>query len=393
VQPLFPLEGQDLETEGEEDLTALDSAAFSQAVVFATDWTTETILRQLERGNIALDPGYQRRDAWRADRKSRFIESLLLGLPIPQLVLAEEKGRKGSYLVIDGKQRLLSLRQFAAKPGDEYHPLALTGLNVRHDLNGMTLIAMESDPVFYADVASFQNQPIRTVVLRNWPNENFLYLVFHRLNTGTVQLSPQELRQALHPGKFVSFSVDRSARSKGLQRFLRIKAPDFRMRDVELLVRFYAFRNFVSDYTGNLKAFLDETCLSLNRGWDKDQDELRRQADEMDKAIDATFEIFGEGSAFRKSDGEKYQARRNRAVFDIMTFYFSKHDLRTRGIERRQKVEEAFRVLCRRSDFVRTLETTTKSLGATQYRLAEWGQALSKVLELPVQVPEIRAAQ
>ena len=81
------------DTESEEDLTSLDATAFSQAVVFATDWTAETILRQLDKGNISLDPGYQRRDAWRPDRKSRFIESLLLGLPIPQLVLAEAKGK------------------------------------------------------------------------------------------------------------------------------------------------------------------------------------------------------------------------------------------------------------------------------------------------------------
>ncbi|MGN6930399.1 DUF262 domain-containing protein, partial [Neisseria sp. P0015.S010] len=76
------------------------------------DWTTETIIRQIEKGNIILNPDFQRRDAWNKKKKSQFIESLILGLPIPQIVLAESKDQKGKYIVLDGKQRLLSLRQF-----------------------------------------------------------------------------------------------------------------------------------------------------------------------------------------------------------------------------------------------------------------------------------------
>jgi hypothetical protein len=92
-------------------------------------------VRQLDRGNININPSFQRRDAWTAARKSKFIESLILGLPIPQLVLAENKNQKGSYVIIDGKQRLLSLRQFSAKAGDQvYTQLKLVDLDIREDL-------------------------------------------------------------------------------------------------------------------------------------------------------------------------------------------------------------------------------------------------------------------
>lgn len=390
---LQDLANNEPEAEGEEDLASLNTATFSQAVVFSTDWTAETILLQLDKGNISLDPGYQRRDAWRPDRKSRFIESLLLGLPIPQIVLAEAKGRKGSYIVIDGKQRLLSLQQFAAKPDAPHKPLALSGLSVLMKLNGLTLHDMESDPGLQSEVSSFQNQPIRTVVLRNWPSEDFLYLVFHRLNTGSVQLSPQELRQALHPGEFVAFTVERSAQSGGLQKFLRIQSPDFRMRDVELLVRFYAFHFFIDLYNGNLKWFMDMTCLTLNQKWKDERTLIESAADDMDAAIEVTFELFGNEGAFRKWEGDKYQARRNRAVFDIMVFYFSKKDIRSRSIERKEQVVEAFRTLCDNPEFVRTLEATTKSITATQLRLAAWGNALSVAIELPIQVPQFGAQQ
>jgi len=100
-------------TESEDDLQAVDPSLLGQAVVFGTDWTAATLIDQLGRGNIKLDPIFQRRDAWNAARKSRFTESIILGLPIPQLVLAEAKDDRGSFLVIDGKQRLLSLQQFA----------------------------------------------------------------------------------------------------------------------------------------------------------------------------------------------------------------------------------------------------------------------------------------
>lgn len=89
---------------------ALNSATVSQAVVSATDWTTETIINQNNKGNIALIRNFSGRDAWDAHRKSRFIESLILGLPVPQLVLAASHERKGAYIVIDGKQRLLSYK-------------------------------------------------------------------------------------------------------------------------------------------------------------------------------------------------------------------------------------------------------------------------------------------
>jgi len=83
-----------------------------EIVVSGSDWTTETIFNQLVRGNIELNPRFQRRDAWDITRKSRFIESLILGFPIPQIVLAANRQEKGKFIVLDGKQRLLTIMQF-----------------------------------------------------------------------------------------------------------------------------------------------------------------------------------------------------------------------------------------------------------------------------------------
>ena len=317
---LFDSDPSELE---EEDL----SISRTDAVVTATDWTTETILSQLKRGNIELTPRFQRREAWTDSRKSAFIESLFLGLPVPQIVLAERKDSKGSYIVIDGKQRLLSIRRFGVQEADEgFEPLALSQLKVRRDLNRKTWIDLKNDPSAQEDITSYENQTICTVVVRNWPDESFLYLVFLRLNTGSVPLSAQELRQALHPGPFTDFVDEFSAESASFQRALGIRSPDFRMRDVEILIRFYAFSQRIRGYNGNLKTFLDGTSQYYNEKWDEEKEDIKVLAEDCERAINTTIDIFGENSFLRWTSG-RFEPRFNRAVFDIMTYYFSKPEI------------------------------------------------------------------
>jgi hypothetical protein len=376
-------------SEGEDDLAQIQPAKLREISVAATDWTTETILRQLDRKNININPSFQRRDAWTLERKSTFIESLMMGLPIPQLVFAESKTKKGAYIVLDGKQRLLALRQFAAKEGDGYSPLKLRELTQRPELNGYTLAEMEADPSFADDVSRFENETIRTVVLKNWPDEITLFLIFLRLNTGSVALSPQELRQALHPGPFVSFVDEQSALLPGLRIILNSEKPDFRMRDAELLVRYYAFQYFFENYRGNMKAFLDETCQKLNTKWSQEESKLKSDLRSLNEAYEVTISIFGE-NAFCKWDGSAYERRPNRAVVDIMTYYFSDAKISKAAISKQSEIEEDFQILCGNTEFRRSLESTTKSLEATVQRFAEWGRALHQRLNLPVTIPSLQ---
>src|SRR5262245_12815990 len=112
----------DVDDSAEFEHVVMSDKEVAEAVVFNTDWTAETITAQTE--NIALNPNFQRRDAWSLEKKSRFIESLILGLPVPPIILAEQKDARGKFIVIDGKQRLLSILQFWGKlpqsPWNEY---------------------------------------------------------------------------------------------------------------------------------------------------------------------------------------------------------------------------------------------------------------------------------
>ncbi|QWU35636.1 DUF262 domain-containing protein [Serratia ureilytica] len=370
----------DEQAENENDIDN-DDLDFSSAVLSSTDWTTETIINQINKNNIELNPSFQRRDAWTKSRKSNFIESLILGLPIPQLVLAERKDKRGTYIVLDGKQRLLTIRQFAASNSDnDYIQLKLHGLDIRKDLVGKSLETMKQDVLYFDDVSSFENQPIRTVVIRNWPNEEFLYHVFLRLNTGSVQLAPQELRQALHPGPFVSFIDNTSAENISLKEILKIDVPDFRMRDNELLLRYISFKSFMSDYSGNIKRFLDDTCEFYNINWQDTEQSIKQQVSDFDASHQRVKEIFGNHS-YRKWFGGAYEVKFNRAIFDIMIGSFSIEEVRKRSLGHENEIEGAFKKLCAENyEFLSSIETTTKSLMSTYHRFMYWYSALNEIL-------------
>lgn len=377
----LPLEEPDfdLSDESEDDVQQSGPLA-SSAVVTATDWTTETLLSQLRRGNIDLDPTFQRRDAWTLERKSRFIESLVLGIPVPQVVLAERKGTRGKYIVIDGKQRLLALAQFGGIAQDSRsNSFALEKLTVRTDLNGMSLDAIQSDPLFVDELNAFDNATVRTVVIKNWPSDDYLYVVFHRLNTGSVPLSPQELRQALFPGPFTAFVDAFSFDSLAIHSALGIQGSDFRMRDAELLTRTYGFATYLPEYSGNLKQFLDTTCARLNSDWATAEANIRAQAVQFEHGIRVCSEIFRDFT-FRRSLGVSPERRFNRAVYDVQMFGMSEPRVRDVMSANPVEIRNAYIRLARTPAFNDATGSTTKSIGATYQRFSLWSSAVNAIV-------------
>lgn len=381
----------DIGSEDEDDIDQ-ENAAFSQAVIWGTDWTAETVNNQLIKNNIDLFPKFQRRDAWSNKSKSRFIESLILGLPIPQIILAEKPKFRGKYIVIDGKQRLLTIRRFfSLDKDDEFKPLRLSGLEILTHLNGKTYKNLKESSIYFEELNSLENQSIRTVVLKNWPNEEFLFTVFLRLNTGSIKLSPQELRQALHPGPFIDFADEFSIESEQIKTMLNLSKPDYRMRDVEMVIRFFTNKYFLKDYRGNLKKAFDTTVNKLNESWDTYEDKVKQDANNLNDAIDFTFKLFGnKKNAFSKWSDGAFQGNFNRAVFDIMVYYFSDPLIVKESDTKLNEILEAFKYLCENdADFLTSFEHTTKSVENTFKRITTWGECLADILDTKIKVPEI----
>ncbi len=382
---------EEIGSEDEEDIRQ-EFDHFNQAVIWGTDWTSETVNSQLLRGNIDLFPKFQRRDAWSNRDKSRFIESIILGLPIPQIILAEKVNARGKYIVIDGKQRLLTIRRFFSTGGD-FKPLKLSGLEVLTDLNGKTYKQLNEDAAYSDFINQVENQSIRTVVIKNWKNESFLYTVFLRLNTGSKKLSPQELRQALHPGPFIDFADEFSVKSEQIKTMLNLKIPDYRMRDVEIVIRYFSNKYFIKSYDGNLKKYFDQTVQNLNLKWEEEKDEIKEHASQLEDAISFTIELFETAKlAFSKWNGDAFQGNFNRAIFDIMVYYFSITDIREEIVQKNlgETLINSFKELCENdSDFLTSFEHTTKSMVNTEKRFSTWGNTLANLLDTEIPVPSI----
>lgn len=377
------------ETDGEENEEELniDLSKFNQAVIWGTDWTTETMARQLEKGNIDLNPSFQRRDAWSEQEKSRLIESLMLGFPVPPIILAENRQKKNSYLVIDGKQRLLSIRRFYSnvsekefkaknlKEKDAFKQLKLKGLDILKDFNGKTYSQMQVENTEY--INNLDNQSIRTIVIKNWPDEAFLYTVFLRLNTGSKKLSPQELRQALKPGAFLNFLDDETANSTAIKDMLNNKGADPRMKDIELALRFFAFKCFPDKYKGNLKEFLDYTCENLNGNWEAKEYIIRDLFAELEKSIVFLKDLFAPDAAFSRYTDGKCNGRFNRSIYEILTYYFSIKEVRIAVEKKQEEFVNKFVELNDDQEFVYAVSNTTKDINRVVIRFTK----VSKILE------------
>lgn len=376
VEGILTLEWED-ETEDDE-LKEVVSQYLPDAVVWTTDWTTGSLIDQLTRGIFNVDPPFQRRQVWDDTRSSLYIESLLLGCPVPPITLAEvTNSASQQYLVIDGKQRLSTLKRFAI---DE--TLILRGLEALTELSGASFRDIQG----HAEYGRFENLPIRTNVVRNWKKDEVLHFIFNRLNTQVTPLSTHELRRSLIPGGFMKYLDERSAASASLKRILGISEPDRRLRDSELLLRAIAFSMFLSRYRGNLKVFLDSAARRLNNSWtSKTQSEVAGVVNDIEEAIDATYEIFGD-AAFQRYENGKPLGRFNRAIFDIFVVSLARAPTRAALIESRARIADLLPLLLETNkDFNAWTQSTTKSQSAVFGRIQIWSAAVHDAIGVTIE--------
>jgi hypothetical protein len=357
----------DNQQEDENDLTEIIS--YRDSVVVNADWTIETINSQMSKGNIDLQPSFQRRNAWDDVRKSRLIESIIVGMPVPNIVLAENKDHKGRFIVIDGKQRLAAINEFMT------NKYKLRGLDIRQDLNGMDLGALPTN-----DQEGLENSTIRSTVIKNWIDQNFLYSIFFRLNSGSLPLSPQELRKALIGGNLLD-SIEEYLRASNSFHQIFGEGLDKRMRDSELVLRFIAYDRELQNYSGNFKEFLDTATRYYEDSWGQRRSEVSDRLRRLDLSLETTHSIFGENS-FKKWLGDKYEKVMNRAVFDCLARYFADEVVSRKALLDKSSVLEAFKRTCMDQDFRDSVEKTPKTIGATRFRIEKWGKELAHVLSL-----------
>ncbi len=373
-------------TEGSDDYR-ITPEDFSDLFVIPSDWTVSTLRGELDE-IVDLNPEFQRRSVWSIAAKSKFIESLILGIPIPQILLAESREQRNYYLVLDGKQRLLTIKEFFASRLTDGQPFRLTGLADLPHLNGKDWASMATKAP--KEARAVESAQIRTAIIRGWRNDNILYEIFHRLNSGSVRLSPMELRMALIRGPFIASVIRKTGDEAAIQNLLGLTAPDKRMKDVEIAIRHMAFNDGRVPYRGNLKVFLDDYCKLRNAEFSKHGENLV-DLDRLNAAVQLGLETFDERTFSRRylPKESKFDRPFNRAAFDVLAGSLVNTEVQRVVRASPDDLQKLWIQACGDESFRRSIETTTKSIEATRYRFHHWYGLINKQYGIELRLPAI----
>lgn len=245
---------------------------------FGTDFDVHGLVRRLNSRDVIIpnfdpvvDPdhdlsGFQRKFVWKKPQMDRFVESLLLGFPVPGIFLVQQQNKQ--LLVLDGQQRLRTLQRFYAGRVNAKTVFKLE--NVTESLKDVTYASLDDEQRRLLD-----NTFIHATIVKYNPDlggDESVYSLFERLNTGGTNLYPQEIRVALFHGALVELLRDLNSYPQWREIYGPISE---RLKDQELILRFLAFLENERNYKRPLKVFLNE-FLSNHRNLEElNVDKLR----------------------------------------------------------------------------------------------------------------------
>lgn len=344
----------------------------SQIVVYSRDWTIGTFYDQIEQGNIELNPGFQRRNAWDDGKRGKLIESILKAYPVPEIVLAEDKNNRGSFVVIDGKQRLLTIAGFINHQKYSYweRPIA-KGIKNGGVSKNFTYEDVKTDPVLKR---AFENASLRCTIITNYKSDDVLYDIFYRLNSGSTPLSSQELRQALNPGLYSNYLVQITNEETSLRKVMGLSYADRRLRDIEVLLRLMAFMRNAEGYHGNLRLFLDETMANFNKEYVHNSALFEHLYEVILVTIECLKEVFGNYSLVgRRYKNSGFESRFNRVILEVQVYYFCKIPNTCFTAENNQRFIDLYIKLCDQdASFRSSVEGSTKNMDNYRIRYTKF---------------------
>nr|WP_241003906.1 DUF262 domain-containing protein [Magnetospirillum aberrantis] len=311
------------------------------------------------RGGAFKVPEFQRRYVWSLKHASRFIESLLMGLPVPGVFLYKES-ETNEHLVIDGQQRLRTLQAYYDGLFND-KKFRLSG--VREPWNGKSYSELDM-----ADVLKLDDSIVHaTIFQQDQPQDvlDSIYFVFERINTGGIRLSPQEIRNCVNLGPFILMAKRLNSNVAWRRVFGSVNN---RAKDEELIVRFLAFYASGDTYSRPMNKFLNDFSARINRSNKDDLDVLGRVFSNTIEVIDR---VIGP-RAFR------LVRALNAAVFDSVMVGVAKRLDRSDPIND-SKLEFAYDSLIANDEFKQACEQSTSLEDNVRKRLMLAVEAFSGV--------------
>lgn len=326
---------------------------------YGADYPVDSLVKRLKSRAIFVPP-FQRRYVWDIYEASKFVESLILGLPVPGIFLSKES-ESNNLLIVDGQQRLLTLLYFYTNDfrGDEFR---LT--SVQKDLEGKRYVDLAISDQTRLDDAIIHS----TIVKQDEPdNDNSsIYQIFERINSGGRPLSPQEIRACIYHGEYNKL-LTTLAKSSPWRKIIQGEYND-RMKEEELILRFFSLYFNLDKYSKPMKDFLNK-CMAENRNFELISEQTL--TDLFNKVMSFVSATLG-NKAFR------YQRGIHSALFDSVSVALAKR-LDQGNITDILTFVQTYDELVKNTDLIKFLNTGTSDEGAVMSRIKIATEAFSKV--------------
>jgi hypothetical protein len=362
----------DTEEQNSDGNIVQDEAAEDDRVVpvqyditsYGADYDVEGLVKRLNRGDIVI-PGFQRNYVWTQKEASKFIESLLLGLPVPAIFLVRER-EDNKLLVIDGQQRLKTLQFFYNgyfNPRKESEKNTVFKLiDVQPQFEGLTYTDLTDK-----DKIRLNDSLIHAIIIKQESPENddtSIYYIFDRLNSQGRRLTPQEIRTAIYYGRL----IDEIKNINDYATWRRVYGPvNARLKDQELILRFFALKYWES-YEEPMNEFLN---VFAERHRNPDEQFLYELRKSFVETIDVMYASVGR-RAFRLGSAI------NAAVFDSVMIGVSTR-LRISSSINTEALRVAYHGLLGDEDFLRTVSRATSNATNVETRIKKAIQAFEGV--------------
>jgi hypothetical protein len=255
---------------------------------FLTEYSVELLASKMENGDFEIPP-YQREDTWEPERKSRFIESLLIGLPIPFLFFWEQP-TTGKLEIVDGSQRLRTIHQFVLGS------LVLGELDVLTQLEGMGFRDLPK-----SRQRKINNRSVRGIVLNEHADDQARFEIFDRINTGSKIANKAEVRRGALIGPFLELVISLTEDPLFVE-LAPVPEKSVKLRErEELITRFFAYGDGLDGYQDRPADFLFQYAKKMNAHF---QDNPRTVAEYRQRFTDTmafVSRVFPFG--FRRREG------------------------------------------------------------------------------------------
>lgn len=359
-------EEEDIEPEEEVITTPFDP---SKIRVDTRPMTIDLVLKRIRFAEIDLAPDFQRHaNIWNDTAKSRLIESILIRIPLPAFYM--DATNEDKWLVIDGLQRLSSLKQFV--------------IDKTLRLNNLEFLTNLKDNTYDELPRNYQRRIDETVLtvylIEKGTPPAVKFNIFRRINTGGQPLSPQELRHALNPGQATKF-LDKLAKSKEFKKTTNISNKrQQRMDDHEFVLGFVAFS--ITPYVDypikeGRDYFLNEAMGKINMMNTKELNDIERK---FINSVNAAYSIFGK-YAFRKIiKNNLKQQPLNKSLFEAWSVALSKltnEEIELLKQRKKEIIDQFINYIAQDDEFVKSISQAAEKV---IYRFSTIEKIIQEVL-------------